>query len=314
MSAADIADRGTAPDNVPAHRRAGRRPHRVGLPIFPSAVLVVVLLAALFAPWLTPHDPTVPDITNRFRPPIGFSAVERTALGTTVISGTWTHPLGTDGVGRDVLSRLLHGARYSMGVAALAILFSATIGTTIGLLSGYVGGLFDTVVMRLVDVFYSFPVILLALLLAVARGPGLVNVVVAIVFILWTRFARVMRGEALALRNREFILQARVNGLGPWQILLRHVLPNTVPTLTVLVSLQLGYIVLVEASLSYLGAGLPPVTPAWGVMIQAGQAVLREAWWVATVPGLAIMLVVLAFNLLGDWLRDALDPKMRNLA
>jgi peptide/nickel transport system permease protein len=183
----------------------------------------------------------------------------------------------------------------------------------VGLVAGYHGGTVDAVLMRATDATMSFPVILLALILAVTVGPSFTNVVVAIAVILWARYARVIRGQVLTLMGLDFIGQARIAGAGAWRIITRHLLPNTLNTLVVLVTLQIGYVIIVEASLSFLGAGIPPPTPAWGSMISEGREFVTSAWWVSGLPGLAILLVVLAFNLLGDWLRDTLDPKLRQL-
>jgi peptide/nickel transport system permease protein len=284
-----------------------------GAPKIAVATMVVLVLVSLLAPVLAQHDPELVDLRARLLPPVGFSTEVRTPEGDEIVSGSWDHPLGTDQVGRDILARLMYGARLSLGVALLAMLFGAVLGTTVGLVSGYLGGATDTFIMRFVDILYSFPVVLLALLLTVVRGPGFANVLIAMVFILWTRFARVVRGESLTLRSREFVVQAKVNGGSTLRIVFGHILPNTFPTVIVLITLLLGWTILIEASLSFLGAGLPPTTPAWGVMIDSGQQYLRNAWWVATVPGFAIMLTVLAFNILGDWLRDVLDPKLSHV-
>jgi peptide/nickel transport system permease protein len=179
--------------------------------------------------------------------------------------------------------------------------------------AGYYGGRVDATLMRMTDATLSFPVILLALILAVTVGPSFANVVIAIAVILWARYARVIRGQVLTLMELDFIAQARIAGAGAWRIITRHLLPNTLNTLVVLVTLQIGYVIIVEASLSFLGAGIPPPTPAWGSMIAEGRDFVTSAWWVSCFPGLAILLVVLAFNLLGDWLRDTLDPKLRQL-
>ncbi|HEY7539479.1 MAG TPA: ABC transporter permease [Methylomirabilota bacterium] len=284
---------------APARRRSawgGRR-----LPLVPLAIVGVFVIAALFANVLSPADPEEQTLRDRFRPPVWD---ER---------GTVKHVLGTDRLGRDLLSRIIWGARVSLTAGVLTVLLASAVGAGVGLVAGYYGGRVDIVLMRATDATMSFPVILLALILAVTVGPSFVNVVIAIAVILWARFARVIRGQVLTLMELDFITQARIAGASAARIILRHLLPNTLNTLVVLTTLQVGYVIIVEASLSFLGAGIPPPTPAWGSMISEGRDFVTSAWWVSFFPGLAILLVVLAFNLLGDWLRDTLDPKLRQL-
>ena len=276
-----------------------RRGQRV--PWIPIGIIVAFVAAAVLAPLVSPGDPYAQSLRNRFKPPVWE---ER---------GVWAHPLGTDRLGRDMLTRILYGARVSLAVGALAVLLASAVGAAVGLVAGYYGGRVDAVLMRITDATLSFPVILLALILAVTVGPSFTNVVIAIAVILWARYARVIRGEVLTLMELDFIAQARIAGAGAWRIITRHLAPNTLNTLVVLVTLQVGYVIIVEAALSFLGAGIPPPTPAWGSMIAEGREFVTSAWWVSLLPGLAIMLVVLAFNLLGDWLRDTLDPKLRQL-
>jgi peptide/nickel transport system permease protein len=225
--------------------------------------------------------------------------------------GTLVYPLGTDGLGRDILSRIVHGTRVSLLVATLALLVGGLVGGSLGLISGYARGWIDIVIMRLADSMLAFPMILLAFLLAVTVGASLWTVVIAVALVIWARFARVIRGEVLSLRERNFVKLARIAGCGTPRILWVHILPNVFNTVMVLLTLQLGWVIIVESSLSFLGAGIPPPTPAWGSMIAEGRASLTRAWWVCTMPGLALMLTVLSFNLIGDWLRDVLDPKLR---
>jgi peptide/nickel transport system permease protein len=274
---------------------------RRGLPVVSLAIIALFVLVALLAPLLSPSDPYEQSLRLRFRPPVWE---ER---------GAWAHPLGTDRLGRDLLARIVWGSRVSLAVGALAVLLAGTLGAGVGLVSGYYGGRVDATLMRVTDATLSFPVILLALILAVTVGPSFTNVVIAIAVILWARYARVVRGQVLALMTLDFIAQARIAGAGAWRIITRHLVPNTLNTLVVLVTLQIGYVIIVEASLSFLGAGIPPPTPAWGSMIAEGRDFVTSAWWVSFFPGLAILLVVLAFNLLGDWLRDTLDPRLRQL-
>jgi len=284
---------------APAHPRAGARTRR--LPLFALSVIGAFVLCALLANVLSPADPEEQSLRQRFTPPVWE---ER---------GTWKHVLGTDRLGRDLLSRIIWGSRMSLTAGVLTVLLASAFGAGVGLVAGYHGGRVDAALMRITDATMSFPVILLALILAVTIGPSFVNVVVAIAVILWARYARVIRGQVLTLMELDFITQARIAGASAGRIILRHLLPNTFNTLMVLVTLQVGYVIIVEASLSFLGAGIPPPTPAWGSMISEGRDFITSAWWVSFFPGLAILLVVLAFNLLGDWLRDTLDPKLRQL-
>jgi peptide/nickel transport system permease protein len=270
-------------------------------PWIPLGIVALFVAAAALAPLLSPADPYAQSLRNRFKPPVWE---ER---------GSWAHPLGTDRLGRDMLSRILYGARVSLAVGLLAVLLASAVGAAVGLVAGFHGGRVDALLMRVTDATLSFPVILLALILAVTVGPSFTNVVIAIAVILWARYARVIRGEVLTLMQLDFIAQARLAGAGAWRIITRHLVPNTLNTLVVLITLQVGYVIIVEAALSFLGAGIPPPTPAWGSMIAEGRDFVTSAWWVSFLPGLAIMLVVLAFNLLGDWLRDVLDPKLRQL-
>jgi peptide/nickel transport system permease protein len=285
------------PEVVAAPAR-GRGRH---VPWIPIGIIALFVAAAALAPFVSPGDPYAQALRNRFKPPVWE---ER---------GTWAHPLGTDRLGRDMLARILYGARVSLAVGALAVLLASSVGAAVGLVAGYYGGRVDAALMRITDATLSFPVILLALILAVTVGPSFLNVVIAISVILWARYARVIRGEVLTLMQLDFIAQARIAGAGAWRIITRHLAPNTLNTLVVLITLQVGYVIIVEAALSFLGAGIPPPTPAWGSMIAEGRDFVTSAWWVSFLPGLAIMLVVLAFNLLGDWLRDTLDPKLRQL-
>jgi peptide/nickel transport system permease protein len=207
----------------------------------------------------------------------------------------------------------MYGGRVSMLVALFTLAIGGGIGTAIGLVSGYFGGRIDAVLMRSADSTLAFPIILFAILLVVAVGPNMANVVIAIALVLWARYARVIRGEVLSLRERDFIARSRVAGCSHFRIVMFHLFPNTVNTLLVLLTLQVGWVIIVEASLSFLGAGIPPPTPAWGSMVSDGREYVDTAWWVSAIPGIAIMLTVVAFNLFGDWLRDTLDPKLRQV-
>ncbi len=269
------------------------------LPWVPSLIILVLVFAALLAPWLAPHSPTAQSLPDKLIPPAWQEG------------GTAKHPLGTDLLGRDVLSRLLYGARVSLTVAATALLAGGGIGLALGIVSGYLGGRVDSFLMRAVDATLTFPNILIALLLAVSLGQGLRTMVIAIAVILWARFARVVRGEVLSVKARDFVALARVHGCSPVRIMAIHIMPNVMNTFMVLLTLHIGFVILVEAALSFLGAGIPPPTPSWGQMVAEGRSHIASAWWLSFLPGLAIMAVVLAFNLFGDWLRDWLDPRLR---
>lgn len=286
-------------------------------PIFPVAILLLVLvLPAIFAELITPHDPLIGSLSNRLVPPVWVEADSFEIAGMGVIEtpgGSWEHILGTDKQGRDVLSRIIYGARVSLTVAGLSIFIAGSVGTTLGLIAGYFGGNVDHLIMRLVDITISIPAILFALVLAVILQPSFQTVIIVIVSIFWSRYARLIRGQTLGIKNQDFIARAKVAGASNARIIVRHVFPNVVNTIIVLATLEVGQVILLEATLSFLGAGLPRPTPAWGLMVANGRELLISAWWVAFFPGLAIMLAVMSMNLMGDWLRDKLDPKLRNL-
>jgi peptide/nickel transport system permease protein len=271
-------------------------------PLVPLGLLVFLLvIPAALAPLVAPYDPLKGSLANRLKPPVWQQG------------GSIDYPLGTDKLGRDILSRLIYGARVSLAVSLVAIVVGGIVGTALGLMSGYFGGRTDGVIMRLVDISLSFPTILVALVLVAAVGPSFATVITVVVVFLWARYARLVRGETLSIKERDFIARARVAGASHVRIMGRYIFPNVVNSLVVLATLQVGYVILLESTLSFLGAGLPRPTPAWGLMIADGRELIVTAWWVSMFPGLAIMLTVLALNLLGDWLRDHLDPKLRNL-
>lgn len=274
-------------------------------PIFPMAVLVFVLaLPGIFAPQITDiwlQDPLEGRVTERLTPPVWQEG------------GSWDHPLGTDKVGYDIASRVIHGARVSLIVAGISILTGGFVGTTLGLIAGYYGGWIDHVIMRLVDIKLSIQAVLLALVLVGVLGPGFHTVIIVIALVLWVRYARLVRGETLSLKNQDFVAKARVAGASSGRIIARHIFPNVVNTIIVLATLEVGQVILLEAGLSFLGVGIPRPTPAWGLMVADGRDLIVRAWWVAFFPGMAILLTVLSMNLLGDWLRDKLDPKLRNV-
>lgn len=224
-----------------------------------------------------------------------------------------TYLLGTDTQGRDILSRIIVGTRTSLAVAAASIALGGFVGTFMGLISGYWGRWVDVIIMRVADVTLAFPTILVALVLAVTIGAGFNVVVVVLAISMWARFARLARSEALVSKERDYVAMARVAGAPGYYIIIRHIFPNVINTITVLATLMVGLAILVEASLSFLGAGIPPPTPTWGSMVAEGRTFIETAWWISLFPGIAIMIVVLAFNLFGDWLRDSLDPQLRQL-
>ena len=278
-------------------RRAG------SLPKIPTLLLLLVLvIPAVFANVLTPYDPLEAPggIRGRLEPPV-------------FAGGSWNHVLGTDKTGRDMLSRILHGSRVSITISAIGIAIAGTIGTTLGIIAGYFGGRVDAIIMRLVDVSLSIPPVLLALSLATALEPSFRTVILVVASLLWSIYCRQVRGDTLSVRQQDYIARARVSGASHFRIMVQHILPNITNTLIVLATLQVGFVILLEAGLSFLGVGLSRPTPAWGLMVADGREVLIRAWWVALWPGLAIMLTVFGFNLLGDWLRDRLDPRLRQL-
>lgn len=290
----------------PAVESTGRRRFLKGLrlskfPWVPALIIAVVVFVGVFADMLTPHSPYEPSLPERLMPPAWDAR------------GSWKFVLGTDSLGRDILTRILFGARVTLLVALLAVIAGGGVGLLIGIAAGYLGGTVDNFLMRAVDVTLAFPSILFALLLAVTMGPGISTVVIAVGLVLWARFARIIRGEVLALRESDFIAQAKIDGCSPARIMLRHILPNVLNTFMVLISLNTGFVIILEATLSFLGAGIPPPTPSWGQMTAEGREFIATAWWLSILPGLAISALVLSFNLFGDWLRDALDPKLRQL-
>ena len=271
------------------------------LPWIPLIIIGGMVFAAVFAPILAPYSPTKQTLRDKLLPPAWQEG------------GTTEHLLGTDILGRDILSRLIHGARVSLIVATTALLSGGLIGGVLGVISGYVGGKVDTMIMRAVDATLAFPTILFALLLAVTMGQGLRTVVLAVTLILWARFARVTRGEVLSLKTSDYISLALIHGCSSFRIMAIHIMPNVFNTFMVMLTLHVGLVILTEASLSFLGAGIPPPTPSWGQMVADGRAKVATAWWISIIPGVAITMVVIAFNLFGDWLRDRLDPKLRQL-
>ena len=228
--------------------------------------------------------------------------------------GSWSRPLGTDKLGRDLLSRMIHGARYSIYVSLAVILIAGVIGTSLGIMAGYFGGKVDYVISRIIDVFMALPGILILLVLVVVIGPGLTALIAVISGLLWSRYARLVRGEVLAIKNQDYIARARVSGSSSIRIMIRHIFPNVFNSLVILATLQVGYVIIIESSASFLGAGIPRPTPSWGSIVADGRdLIIQTAWWISLFSGMAIVATVLSVNLLGDWLRDKLDPKLRQI-
>jgi len=267
--------------------------------VFGIAVLLLMGGAALAAPQIAPWDPARQMLVKRLRPPVWQERGQR------------EHPLGTDHLGRDILSRILYGGRISLGVGLSAVTLSGLIGVTLGLLAGFHGGRTDACIMRVVDVFLAIPYILLAMGVVFALGPSLLNVILVMAVTRWVQFARIVRADVLSIREREFVSGARARGNRSMRLLLRHVLPNALTPIIVVATLELAFMIIYESALSFLGLGVQPPTPTWGWMLADGRNYVATAWWLATFPGLAIMLTVLAVNLLGDWLRDTLDPRLK---
>ena len=262
-------------------------------------VLILMLISSFAIEWVTPFDPKAGELGDRFISPRLESAQ------------FWDgHLFGTDQLGRDIFARFLIGARYSLAVAGIALGIAGFVGLAIGLIAGYSGGAIDAFLMRVTDSVLALPVILLALLLAGVFGPGMMVVSISLAAYIWAVYARMMRGETLSIMTRDFVKQAKVAGAGPVRIMVTHVFPHVTSTFVVLMSLQIGSAILAESSLSFLGAGIPPPTPTWGSMAAEGRRYIQQAWWVTVFPGIGILIVVLCFNLIGDWLRDRLDPRL----
>jgi len=278
--------------------------------IIPVVILSLIIFVAIFADlaWiglpdvgLAPYDPVKMSLPDRLKPPFWDE------------EGSTEHLLGTDKMGRDILSRLIFGARISLSVSLLVILITSFVGTVLGILGGYLGGRTEAFLMRITDISLAFPPILVAMLLAVSMGPSFTTVVLAISLLGWAPYARLIRGETLRLREMDFVAQARVIGTSPLRIMLRHIFPNVINPLIIIMTLQVGLLIITEASLSFLGVGIPPPAPSWGNMVNDGRNLVDTAWWISTFPGIAIALVVMSGNFFGDWLRDKLDPRLRQL-
>jgi peptide/nickel transport system permease protein len=283
-----------------APRRAARR--LSSFPVVPVAIIVAMVLIALGADVLAPHNPEVGTLGLRFKPPAWQAG------------GSAAYLLGTDHLGRDVLSRLLFGARVSLVVGFTAVMVAGILGIVLGITAGYLGGWVDEVIMRLTDTWLALPALTFAIFLAAVMGPSEMNIIIVLASVYWTRYARVIRGEVLSLKEREFVRLAIIAGCSRLTIMRRHILPNVLSSAIVLATLMLGVVVVTEAALSFLGIGVPPPKPAWGLMLADGKrGMMAGYWWLTVLPGLCIMLLVLAANLLGDWLRVKLDPQLRQL-
>jgi peptide/nickel transport system permease protein len=273
-----------------------------GFPVLPTFILVGIAFVAVFANALAPHDPEIGSLAARFRPPAWQAG------------GSMEYLLGTDHLGRDVLSRLIFGARVSMVVGFTAVIFAGVVGTALGIVSGFLGGWVDQVIMRITDTWLALPALTFAIFLAAIVGPSEMNIVIILGLVYWTRYARVIRGEVLSLKEREFVKLAIVAGCSKRVIMRRHILPNVINSAIVLGTLMLGVVIVTEAALSFLGVGVPPPKPAWGLMLADGKkGMMVGYWWLTVLPGVCIMLMVLSANLLGDWLRVKLDPQLRQL-
>ena len=262
-------------------------------------ILLGITVAAVLAPWISPADPTIQEITSRMKPP-----------GWTTSEGA-TNWLGTDHLGRDILSRLIFGARVSLVIGVSAVTLAGTLGTLLGLVAGYQGGRVDDLIMRATDTMLAMPFILLALAVIAVLGPSLRNIIFVLGITSWVSYARVVRAEVLTLRTREFISAALALGSGGRRIVFRHLLPNVLTPVIVIATLEVARMIILESALSFLGLGVQPPTPTWGGMLADGRAYVSTTWWLATFPGLCIMVTVLGINLLGDWLRDVLDPRLQ---
>jgi peptide/nickel transport system permease protein len=299
--------------------RVARRSYRVlaDVPTIPLLILGVLAFLAVFAPVLAPHSKLTPVTPTAEQCQAKFGMASCPYVDNVppfwMPGGTVHTPLGTDFLGRDVLSRLMYGTRISLVVALTATLFAGAIGTLLGVLAGYMGTWWDQIIMRITDAWLTLPSLVFAILLSSVRGPGLWNVVVILALVFWSRYSRAVRGEVLSLRERDFVKLAEINGIGKLTIIFRHLIPNVMNTVMVLFSLQVGIAVIIEASLSFLGVGVPPPEPSWGLMMaQERESLMDGRWWLLVFPGIGITMLVLSANMLGDWLRVRLDPQLRN--
>lgn len=268
--------------------------------LFGCMFLAAFVMLALFGPWIEPYDPLMTNLSDRLVAP---------GAGTSAEAAHW---LGTDQLGRDILSRLIEGSRVTLMVAAAAVILGGVFGVLMGLWAGYYGKWVDRIIMRIADVQLAFPLLLLALLIIAALGPSLQNLIIVLALTSWVRYARIVRSEVLSLREHEFVLAARAAGASSSRIVFRHILPNVLTAVLVVGTLELARVIILESALSFLGLGVQPPSPSWGRMLAEGREYLASAWWITTIPGIAILLTVLSVNLVGDWLRDYFDPRMRS--
>jgi peptide/nickel transport system permease protein len=276
---------------------AGMRQHP--LAILAGFVILAYVLAAIFAPLITVHDPTIGSLRNRFEPPLWMDG------------GSLEFPLGTDDQGRDIYTRIVYGGRVSLAVGLLSVGISVLVGASLGAFSGYYRGRLDTVISRLADLLLAFPFLIFAIGVMAFLGPGFTNLILALTFKGWVEFFRLVRGEMMGEKTREYVEAAKVSGLGGLAIMFREITPNIIQSVFVLATLRMGFMIIMEASLSFLGLGIQPPTPAWGSMVAAGRDYLLIAWWTSTWPGLAIVGLVLSINIFGEGLRDVLDPRLK---
>ncbi len=277
-------------------------------PVLPAFIVALLVIAAVFAPWLAPHDPLVGKLQDQDRPPIWEDESPISLKGP-----KWEYPLGTDPLGRDMLSRIIWGARYSMLIASVVLVSGALGGTILGLIAGYFGGIYDEVLMRMVDLTLGVPFILVALATVVVFDSSMTLIIALLILFSWSGFARQVRAETLRLKASDYVALAVVAGASAKRIITKHVLPGVLNTVLVIASLGIGQLILTEATLSFLGVGIPKPRPAWGSMVAEGRDYIDTSYWMALFPGLAIFAVVFAMNFLGDWIRDRLDPRLRQL-
>jgi peptide/nickel transport system permease protein len=292
-------------------KRALRMLRRNRLGAIGAIILIIVSLAAIFAPVIAPYDPMAGSITQRLRCPV-FTTCPIYGTDQT-FTGSRENILGTDQLGRDILTRIIYGARVSLIVGLTAVLLGAVFGSTLGLVSGYYGRFIDTVIMRIGDIFLAFPFLLLAIALVAVLGGGLLNVIIVLAVATWVPYARLMRGSVLSAKQQEYIIAAQAIGVRDASLLFKHLLPNVVTPIIVFGTFAVAAAIIAEAGLSFLGLGVGGTRPTWGNMLADGRNYVSTAWWLATIPGVAIMLTVLSINLIGDWLRDVLDPRLRNI-